>query len=40
MLKTGANARDARRWLAKSGGNVRQALATAKKQQPKATGRS
>lgn len=31
MLKTGANARDARRWLAKAGGNVRQALEAAKK---------
>lgn len=31
MLKTGANVRDARRWLAQTGGNVRQALAAAKK---------
>jgi N-acetylmuramic acid 6-phosphate etherase len=29
ILKTGANARDARRWLAESGGNVRQALGAA-----------
>jgi N-acetylmuramic acid 6-phosphate etherase len=31
MLKTGASARDARQWLAATGGNVRQALGTAKK---------
>jgi len=31
MLKTAASARDARRWLAATGGNVRQALAAAKK---------
>jgi N-acetylmuramic acid 6-phosphate etherase len=30
MLKTGAGARDAQRWLAKTGGNVRQALMAAK----------
>ncbi len=39
MLKAGANARDARRWLAESGGNVRQALETAKKHQIKLRGR-
>jgi N-acetylmuramic acid 6-phosphate etherase len=33
MLKSGASARDAARWLAAAGGNVRQALAAAKKQQ-------
>jgi N-acetylmuramic acid 6-phosphate etherase len=32
MLKTGANAGDARRWLAAADGNVRQALAAARKQ--------
>jgi hypothetical protein len=32
MLKTGASARDARRWLAATGGNVRQALDAGRKQ--------
>jgi N-acetylmuramic acid 6-phosphate etherase len=31
MLKTGAGAREARRWLAAAGGNVREALAAARK---------
>jgi N-acetylmuramic acid 6-phosphate etherase len=39
MLKTGANARDARRQLAQSGGNVRQALEAAQKHQSKLRGR-
>jgi N-acetylmuramic acid 6-phosphate etherase len=39
MLKTGANARNARRWLAESGGNVRQALETAEKHQTNLRGR-
>jgi N-acetylmuramic acid 6-phosphate etherase len=39
MLKTGANARDARRRLAESGGNVRQALEAAAKHQSKFRGR-
>jgi hypothetical protein len=30
MLKTGAGVSDARRWLAKTGGSVRQALAAAR----------
>ena len=35
MLKSGASARDAGRWLAAACGNIRQALETAKKQQTK-----
>jgi N-acetylmuramic acid 6-phosphate etherase len=38
MLKTGANARDARRRLAQSGGNVRQALASHEKSRSRAQG--
>jgi N-acetylmuramic acid 6-phosphate etherase len=40
MLKTGATARDARRRLAESGGNVRQALAAGMKRHTRATGRT
>jgi N-acetylmuramic acid 6-phosphate etherase len=36
MLKTGATAREARRWLAETGGNVRQALETGRKHQTRA----
>jgi N-acetylmuramic acid 6-phosphate etherase len=39
MLKSGATARDAKRRLAESGGNVRQALAAGTKRRTKATGR-
>jgi N-acetylmuramic acid 6-phosphate etherase len=39
MLKSGAALRDARRWLAESGGNVRTALETAKKRHSKLKGR-
>ena len=35
MLKTGASARDARRWLAKTGGNIRDALVKAREQRTK-----
>jgi N-acetylmuramic acid 6-phosphate etherase len=38
MLKTGAGARDARRWLAESAGNIRQALAAGTKLQARAGG--
>ncbi len=39
MLKTGASLRDARRTLAATGGNVRQALETASRNHPKPKGR-
>ena len=39
MLKTGGSAREARRWLAAAGGNVRQALNLARKLPKKSTGR-
>ena len=35
ILKTGARARDARRWLAKTGGNVREAIEAGKKRRDK-----
>ncbi len=35
MLKTGGSARDARKWLAATGGNVRQALDAANKRRGK-----
>jgi N-acetylmuramic acid 6-phosphate (MurNAc-6-P) etherase len=34
-LKTGASARDARRWLAETGGNVREAIEAGKKRRGK-----
>jgi N-acetylmuramic acid 6-phosphate etherase len=40
MLRTGATARNARRWLAESGGNVRQALAAGTKHHTRAAGRT
>lgn len=40
MLKTGANPRDARRWLAESRGNVRQALAAGTNRRTRAAGRT
>ncbi|MFZ3200899.1 MAG: hypothetical protein WA175_07090, partial [Candidatus Acidiferrales bacterium] len=35
ILKTGANARDARRWLTEAGGNVREAIEAGKKRRGK-----
>jgi N-acetylmuramic acid 6-phosphate etherase len=39
MLETGATRRDARRWLAEAGGNLRQALEAGRKRQTKARSR-